>query len=65
MRPSEKKERGVLCVMVERVLHAVDIMGKSYDQNTKVTHGKSDVSVYMTYCLNVICDIHIFLIVNE
>jgi hypothetical protein len=46
MSPSEKKEHGVLCVMVERVLHAVDMMGKSYDQSTKVTHGKSDVSVH-------------------
>jgi hypothetical protein len=46
MSPLEKKEHGVLYVMVERVLHAMDIMGKSYDQSTKVTHGKSDVSVH-------------------
>jgi hypothetical protein len=46
LNPSERKQRGVLCVMDERILHAVDMMGKSYDQSTKVTHGKPDVSVY-------------------
>jgi hypothetical protein len=38
MSPSENKQCGVLCIMVERVLHAEDIMGKSYDQSKKVTH---------------------------
>jgi hypothetical protein len=41
---SEKEQCGVLCIMVERVLHAEDTMGKSYDQSTKVTHSKSDVA---------------------
>lgn len=45
MSPSGKKEHGVMCVMVERALHAMRIMGKSYDQSMKVTHGKPDVSV--------------------